>query len=84
MEDNRNYIDQLKARTLATHGKELSPDEMVAEFAKLDLRERVDTLDDLDRDLAASGSLSLDEAVKLSQYVGKLRRTNDVLRKVGR
>lgn len=84
MEDPRNYIEQTQARAKAIEGKELSPQEMAGHFAKSDFNDRVDILDKLDRDMAASGELSIREATQLRQYLGALRGTHHALRKVGR
>jgi len=84
MEDTRNYIEQTQARARAIEGKDLSPQEMAERFAKSGFNDRVDILDRLDRDLAASGELSIREATELRQYLGALRGTHHALRKVDR
>ncbi|WP_409188780.1 hypothetical protein [Bradyrhizobium sp. RDM4] len=83
-EDPRNYIEQTQARALAYEGKELSPDEMATHFARADIDERVNILDQLDRDLAGDDDLSITKASKLVSYVGALRNTHHLLRKAGR
>lgn len=83
-EDTRNYIEQTQARAVAYHGKEFSPQEMATEFAKAEIDERVNILDQLDRDLSGSGELSLKDAVRLNEYVGTLRKTHETLRKAKR
>jgi hypothetical protein len=83
-EDTRNYIELTQARAQAYHGKEFSPEEMATEFAKAGMDARVDILDNLDRDLSASGRISIDEAANQLQYVRALRRTHETLRKVDR
>ncbi|MET3156214.1 hypothetical protein [Bradyrhizobium diazoefficiens] len=83
-EDTRNYIEQTQARAVAYEGKELSPEEMSLQFAKADIHERVNILDQLDRDLAGGGELTLTEAARMHDYVGALRRTHEVLRRAKR
>lgn len=83
-EDTRNYIEQTQARAVAYSGKELSAQEMAMEFAKAGIDERVNILDQLDRDLSASGELSLQDAMQFYEYAGALRNTHEVLRKAKR
>lgn len=83
MEDNRNLIEHNQDRAKLIEGRELEPDEMATEFAKLGLSDRVDYLDRLNVELANS-DLSLREAAKLIEGNRALRDTHDRLRKVGR
>jgi len=83
-EDTRNYIEQTQARAVAYHGKEFSPQEMATEFAKAGMDERVNILDQIDRDMAGGGGISLQDAVRLNAYVSTLRNTHEVLRKAKR
>lgn len=83
-EDTRNYIEQTQARAVAYNGKEFSPQEMATEFAKAGMDERVNILDQLDRDLSSGGELSLKDAVQLHEYAGALRDTHEALRKAKR
>ncbi|WP_369723658.1 hypothetical protein AB8Z38_06740 [Bradyrhizobium sp. LLZ17] len=82
-DDPRNYIEQTQARAVAYEGKELSPDEMAKHFAKAEMDERVNILDQLDRDMSG-GELNLNEAARLHGYVKALQGMHHTLRKVGR
>jgi hypothetical protein len=83
-DDPRNYIQQSIERGRLITGEEPSADEMALHFAKSKLPDRVEVLDKLSRDLASGGELSIEEALELSEYAGKLYGTHEKLRKVGR
>lgn len=84
MEDRRSFIEQRQARARGHYGRELSPDEMAREFAKLPVNDRAEALDQLDREAASDEPLSIREAARQQRYVQALRTTHSTLRKVGR
>lgn len=80
-EDTRDYITQTQSRSVDYTGKELSPAEMATEFAKRGIDERVSALQSLS---AETNPLSLDEAARRGSYESALRRTHEMLRRIGR
>jgi hypothetical protein len=80
-EDTRDVIEQIQSRSVDYTGKELSPQEMAADFAKWDILTRVKTLQDIQAD---AGELSPSEAARRHDYERALRNTHEILRKVGR
>jgi hypothetical protein len=84
MDDKRTFIDQRQARARGHYGHELSADEMATEFAKLDINERVEALDHLDRETASGEPLSIRDAARRHKYARALRSTHETLRKVDR
>jgi len=89
-DDTRNFIEQQISRAEDITGETPSPENLSREFAKLDFEGRLGVLDKLHRDMKAKSDepLTLLEAQRelenFQPYVKALRRTHDVLRKVGR
>lgn len=84
MDDKRSFIDQRQARARGHYGRELSPEEMSAEFAKLDINARVEALDQMERENASGDPLSIRDAARTRRYARALRNTHESLRKAER
>jgi hypothetical protein len=83
-EDNRNFLDKAQFITKAKTGRELTPSEMGREFARYGLEDRVNYLDELDRERQSGAPLSIREAAKRLVYERALKDTHEKLRKVDR
>ena len=80
-EDTRDYIERTQSRAVGYMGKELTPDEMAAEFMKCDIDARVSALEGLAED---RGELSIKDASRRYSFESALRATHEKLRKIGR
>jgi hypothetical protein len=81
-EDTRNFIEQTLDRAEIHDGKELSPDEMAKEFAKLGPNERLEHLDRMK--MESSGEISIEKAARQLSYARAIKNMDQRLRKVGR
>jgi hypothetical protein len=85
MEDKRSYIEFTQSRAKAIRGRELTPAELAADFAKVEFAQRIEVLDALDRD-AKSGDAYRDarEASRRYVYEHLLRETHKKLAAIQR
>jgi hypothetical protein len=81
MSDNRDYIERTLSRSAGYLGREGTPDELAAEFAKMDIHERVDTLEAIKADDRELTTRQLGERLG---YMRALLSTHERLRKAGR
>ena len=84
MEDERTPIQRIQAMAKSAFGKELTPDEMATEFARMPITDRIAQMDEIDRERASGEPLSIREAARQRTFTSKLRHVHETLRKVGR
>jgi hypothetical protein len=81
MADDRDYIDRTLSRAGKYLGRDVSPDELATEFAKMDIHARIDTLEAINAD---NREFTPREMGKRLSYVRALNGTHEQLRKAGR
>lgn len=80
MAEDRDYIEEAQHEAQLRFGRELSAEEFAEKFAKHDFEARIYHL----KSLRTEGDLSILEAGKRLDYESALRRTHDILSRVGR
>jgi len=75
-----DYVEEAQAEAKLRFGKELSPQELAANFLGHDFETRIQHL----KNLKTPDAMSLNEASKRYQYEAALRRAHEMARKVNR
>lgn len=82
--DTRGYLEKQRDRFRDARGHEPTTADLANELVRLTPQQRRNEMDDLNRDIANKGELSLNDAAKLWEKKQAFSNVNRVLTKVGR